>query len=298
MLTDIHFILTYTCNFECDHCFLYCSPNSMGTFTLSQIKDVLAECKKMGTIKTIGLEGGEPFLFHPLVLAAVKMARESGYKTAIQTNCYWATAIEDAGLWLEPLDKAGLDYLEVSDDTFHHEDESENPAKRARAAAEELTMKVNSICINPPQVEDDHDQEKGEPIYRGGPKMRGRAVEKLIPGLPTKSWDTFHECPFEDLRNPKRVHIDAFGTVHLCQGLSMGNMWETPLSELVENYDPDNHPVCGPLLAGGPTRLAQEYNVAHQDEYVDACHLCTHSCLALIDRFPQYLTPRQVYGLE
>ena len=30
MLTGIHFILTYTCNFECDHCFLYCSPKSKG----------------------------------------------------------------------------------------------------------------------------------------------------------------------------------------------------------------------------------------------------------------------------
>ena len=71
------------------------------------------------------------------------------------------------------------------------------------------------------------------------------------------------ECPFEDLRNPKRVHIDSFGIVHLCQGLSMGNMWEIPLSDLVNNYDPDAHPICGPLLKGGSAQLVKEYNVQH-----------------------------------
>lgn len=45
-LNSIHFILTYQCNFECDHCFLYCSSRSKGTFTLRQITSVLEELKK------------------------------------------------------------------------------------------------------------------------------------------------------------------------------------------------------------------------------------------------------------
>ena len=53
------------CNFECDHCFLYCSPHSKGTFNLIQVKKVLEQLQKIGTLKTIGFEGGEPFLFHP-----------------------------------------------------------------------------------------------------------------------------------------------------------------------------------------------------------------------------------------
>ena len=41
MLTGAHVLLTYTCNWECDHCFLYCGPNSPGTFTLVQIRKLL-----------------------------------------------------------------------------------------------------------------------------------------------------------------------------------------------------------------------------------------------------------------
>ncbi len=81
-LNSIHFILTYQCNFECDHCFLYCSSNSKGTFTLAQIRAVLKELKKIGTIKTVGFEGGEPFLFHPLLVESVKLAGEMGFSTS------------------------------------------------------------------------------------------------------------------------------------------------------------------------------------------------------------------------
>ncbi len=47
MLTGIHFILSYKCTLECDHCFIYCSPNAKGTFTLNDIKKVLTEAIKI-----------------------------------------------------------------------------------------------------------------------------------------------------------------------------------------------------------------------------------------------------------
>ena len=298
MLTGIHFILTYTCNFECDHCFLYCSPRATGTFTLDQVENVLEEARKIKTVNTICFEGGESFLFYPLLLESLRSASRTGFTTAIETNTYWATTVEDARLWLKPLQEAGLSFLEVSDDAFHHGEEISNSAKRARSAAEELGLKVNSICIEKPKVSDSDKQTKGKPIYLGGPKLRGRAVEKLTEGLPTQPWMNFKECPFEDLRDPGRVHVDAYGNVHLCQGISMGNMWDTPLSELVKNYDLDTHPISQPLLDGGPSQLVRAYNLYHKDEYVDACHLCSKMCLSLVDTYPDILTPRQVYGLD
>ena len=298
MITGVHFILTYMCNFECDHCFLYCSPTSKGTFTFDQVKDVLKELQKIGTIKDVCFEGGEPFLYYPLLLECIKLSNNKGFRTAIETNTYWATTEEDAKIWLLPLNNAGLSMLEVSDDTFHHGEEADNSAKRAFLAAQQIGLKVNTICIDKSTIEKNKEQVKGDPIYIGGPKLRGRAVEKLTEGLPRSSWESFSKCPFEDLRNPKRVHIDSFGNVHLCQGLSMGNMGKVPLSILVDEYNPDSHPISGPLLRGGPAQLAKEHHVEHENEYIDACHMCTDICLQLIGKFPQYIAPRQVYGLE
>ena len=300
MLKGIHFLLTYACNFTCEHCFLYCGPDSEGTFTLKQVKDVLQEAKRVGTIQWVYFEGGEPFLYYPLMVEGIRTARDMGFQTGVVTNTYWATSAEDAELWLKPLVELGLADLTVSDDAFHHGEKEPSPAQVALAAAKRLGMPSDSICIDKPTVETgiDKEQQRGVPVIGGGAMFRGRAAEKLVEGLPTRPWREFTECPYEDLKDPGRVHLDPYGHVHLCQGLSMGNMWDTPLSTLAANYDAGSHPICGPLLKGGPALLAQEYHFEHEDGYVDACHLCYLTRLALMDRFPEYLAPRQVYGLQ
>jgi organic radical activating enzyme len=300
MLTGIHLLLTYACNFECDHCFLYCGPQAEGTFTLQQLRAVLDDAREMGTVNTIYFEGGEPFLYFPLMSQGLRMARERGFQAGIVTNCYWATTEEDAELWLEPLASLGIADLSVSDDAFHHGSEDDNPAKRAARVARRLGIPVDSIAIDEPTVETgtDRAQERGQPVVGGGAMFRGRAADKLVDGLPTRPWRELTACPYEDLREPGRVHLDPFGHTHVCQGLSIGNAWESPLSALVESYEPESHPICGPLLEGGPALLARRYGVEPEEGYVDECHLCYRTRLALLDRFPQYLAPRQVYGLD
>jgi hypothetical protein len=300
MLTGVHILLTYTCSYECDHCFLYCSPNASGTFTLQQLKRLFEEIRKIETIRTVYFEGGEAFLFYPLMVEGIRLARTQDLKVGIVTNGYWATAIEDAKLWLQPLAKLGISDLSVSNDSFHYSGEGDNPAEAAYAAADELGMSVGTIRIEEAKVLTcvDAGADKGEPVIGGNVKLRGRAVEKLTEGLPRKRWDQLTSCPHEELENPQRVHIDAYGNVHICQGLSMGNMWETTLSELLRDYQAQSHPICGPLVKGGPAALAREYGVEHEEEYVDECHFCYAVRSALLDRFPEYLTPRQVYGLE
>ncbi|MHA2244239.1 MAG: radical SAM protein [Candidatus Hodarchaeales archaeon] len=299
MLTGIHFLLTMTCNFECDHCFLHCGPTFEGTFTLNQLRAVHDEMKKMGTIKMVYYEGGEPFLFYPLMLEGIKMSHKMGFKTGVVTNSYWAISDEDAELWLKPLLDQGISDVSVSNDVFHHGEEKINPATRALKALKLLNMSGGDICIQKPTIDIDKTQEKGEPVIGGGAMFRGRAAEKLINDeLPRRHWEEFKECPHEELENPGRVHPDPFGNVHICQGLSMGNMWKTPLSELVNNYNASSHPICGPLIKGGPAELARKYQIEHEDNYVDACHFCYMVRIALLDKFPEYLAPKQVYGLN
>jgi len=297
MLTGVHFLLTYACNYECDHCFLYCGPRAKGTFRLAQVREVLDEAEKLGTVTAVYYEGGEAFLYYPLLVEGLRLAREHGFDTGVVTNCYWATAVEDAELWLGPVRDAGVTDLLFSDDEFHNPASGESPAHRASEAARALGLPAGSIRIEAPTAKPPAD-EKGEPVVGGGTLFKGRAVEKLTEGLPAQPPDGFTACEHEELLAPKRVHVDSFGHVHVCQGVSMGNMWETPLSRLVSEYDATAHPICGPLSRGGPVELAREYGVELDAEFVDECHYCYEVRRALIDRFPQYLAPRQVYGLE
>ena len=299
MLNGIHFLLSYMCNYECDHCFLYCSPSSKGTFSLKQIKQVLDDAVKIGTVEWIYWEGGEPFLYYPLMLEGMKLSKERGFKNGIVTNSYWATNKEDAELWLKPISKLGIADFSISDDTLHYEENAENLSKYSRIAAEKLNVPIGAITIEEPTIEAgmDKEQEKGTPVIGGGAMFRGRAVDTLIEGLPKRRWDQLKECPYEDLIGLGRVHVDCFGNTQICQGLSIGNFWEKSLSELVAEYSPEEHPICGPLIKGGPAQLIKKYNLEHEEEYVDECHMCYLARKELLEKFPQYLGPQQVYGL-
>lgn len=108
MLTSIHFLLTYRCTNECDHCFVFGSPRAQGTFTFIQLRQVLGEAARIGTIKSVYFEGGEPTLFYPLLRASVQEARQLGFEVGIVTNAYFASSEQDALLWLEPLQELGI----------------------------------------------------------------------------------------------------------------------------------------------------------------------------------------------
>jgi hypothetical protein len=300
MLKGIHFLLSYSCTYECDHCFVQSGPFVGGTFTIDQVIRILDQAVELGTVKSVYFEGGEPFLFYPLMLEGIRQSRDRGFSVGIVTNGYWATSEADARLWLEPLVSLGISDLSMSDDTFHGDEGAGAFVRNGIAIAEKLGLPVSSICIDEPRVERqsiDADK-KGEPIVGGDVVFRGRAADKLTDGLPTRSWQRFSECTREELEDPGRVHVDAFGNVHVCQGLSAGTLWKTPLPQLWPSYNAGEHPICGPLLKGGPAELARRYDVPPEPEYVDECHFCYSIRRALIDRFPEYLGPRSVYGLD
>ncbi len=299
MLTGIHILLTLKCTNECDHCFLHCGPSREATFTIGQLRTLVRQIEELGTITTVYFEGGEPFLFYPLLLEGLRMVRAAGFDGGIVTNGYWATSIEDGLHWLRPIRDLGLADFSVSDDEFHRLDKNDRRAEFACHAAQQLGIPTGTICIEPPTVSRQAaEDQRGKPVVGGGVLFKGRATEKLIVGLPVCPCGELTTCPHEYLLSPERVHVDAYGNVHLCQGLSMGNIREKPLHDLVRSYDAQKHPIAGPLLRGGPIGLVAEYGLEMSGGYVDECHLCYMARKSLLLRFPQYLAPKETYGFS
>jgi hypothetical protein len=295
-LSGLHFLLTYQCTFECDHCFAWGSPWQSGTFTLENIRASLRQAADAG-VTSVYFEGGEPFLYYATLLAAVRQAHALGLQVGIVSNTYWATSRDDALEWLRPL--AGLiGDLSISSDLFHFSEQVSRQSQHAQAAAEQLGIPIGVISIARPEA--DAARSSGQlAAGESGVMYRGRAAEKLAGRVAHHPWDQFTTCPHEDLREPGRVHVDPFGNLHVCQGISLGNMLQggASLREICASYSPEAHPIVGPLLAGGPAELARRYDVAHEPSYADACHLCYESRRALRERFPDILTPDQVYGI-
>jgi hypothetical protein len=135
--SGLHLLLTYLCNLECDHCFVWGSPWQSGTMTLGTIRQILEQAEDSGTIKWCYFEGGEPFLYYAVLLRGVREAASMGFQVGIVSDGYWATDVEDALEWLRPF--AGLiQHLSISSDRYHWSDTGSPQAKNATGAAEQL----------------------------------------------------------------------------------------------------------------------------------------------------------------
>ena len=291
-LTGLHLLLTYQCTHECDHCFVWGSPFQSGVMTLDRVRTILGQAGEHRSVEWIYFEGGEAFLYYPVLRKGVELAKESGFRVGVVSNGYWATGPEDAAAWLKPL--AGrLDDLSVSKDSLHG---NENRADLARAAAQKLGIPTATVTTVQPGAEAWSGPGR-IPAEAAAVRFRGRAARELTLWAPRTSGRGFTCCPYEDLRNPGRVHVDPFGNVHVCQGIVIGNLLEHHLNAICASYLPDRHPVTGPLLSGGPAELARRYDLAYSGAFADACHLCYDTRTKLRGRFPKELGPDQMYGV-
>ncbi|MBU1936228.1 hypothetical protein KKG05_02435 [bacterium] len=268
---------------------MFGGPRRTEVFTLAKVKDVLAQAKDVPTIDCIFFEGGEPILYYALLHESIRLARRSGFNCGIVTNGYWATSLEDAKLVLKPLVEAGLSDVSVSCDDFHGDEAAQKLAKTACDAATSLGCDASLLsCELPGESTDD-----GNEI-----RFRGRAMTNLLEGIPLKQARAFDSCPYEELREPERIHIDPLGYVHLCQGIVIGNVFEKRLAALIRDYMPERHPIIARLLSGGPAKLAEDFNINTSAGFADACHLCFEARTKLREQFCQYLAPEGMYGEE
>ncbi|MBM3153174.1 MAG: hypothetical protein FJZ96_13390 [Chloroflexi bacterium] len=293
-LSGLHVLLTYQCLFECDHCFVWGSPRQEGALTLDQVGEILRQARAAG-VEWIYFEGGEPFLYYATLLAAVKQASAMGFRVGVVSNAYWAHSPDDALACLRPFSGL-LEDLSISSDLYHYSQQVSRQALAAQDAAGKLGIPIGVISVCQPETPGA--SPVAGVVTGGGAAVmyRGRAVQRLVSQAATHPWQGFDACPHEDLREPGRVHLDPLGNLHICQGLVIGNLFEAPLDGILAAYDPDHHPLLGPLASGGPAALVQEYALPHAGAYADACHLCYEARLLLRSRFPECLKPGQMYG--
>ena len=292
-LSGLHILLTYQCTFECEHCFVWGSPRQRGVMSLEQIEAALEQAWEAG-VGSVYFEGGEPFLYYAILVRGVQKASDMGFSVGIVSNAYWATSIRDAIEWLQPF--AGrLSDLTVSSDLFHCEQPMGEGPQNALAAAKWMGIPTGMVSIAQPG--EDAQQTHGQIEDEGAVMFRGRAAVALSSRVEHHPWKSFDRCAHEDLLEPGRVHLDPLGNLHICQGIVIGNIFKQRLKDICEAYRPEQHPICGPLLEGGPAALIEEYSLPHEPAYADACHLCYQARLAMRPLFAEILGPDQMYGV-
>jgi MoaA/NifB/PqqE/SkfB family radical SAM enzyme len=292
-LSGLHILLTYRCTLECEHCFLWGSPRQTGVLSIDETTGILEQAREAG-VRSIYFEGGEPFLYYAELVRGVQDAAGMGFEVGIVSNAYWAVTIADAIEWLQPF-VGCINDLTVSTDLYHCETCLGEEPQNAIAAAKWLHIPTGVISIAQP--DEAAATSRGQLTDQSSVMYRGRAAEVLAPSHLTHPWKVLDSCEGEDLRDPGRVHVDPLGNLHICQGLIIGNLFQKPLKEICDTYDPVAHPICSLLLDGGPAALVAEFGLPHRPAYADACHLCYEARRDLRQRFPVLLGPDQVYGV-
>jgi hypothetical protein len=219
-LSGLHILLTYRCLSACDHCFVWGSPQQTGVFTRGNLLRALDLAREALTIRTVYFEGGEPFLYYPILVEGVRAAAERGFSVGIVSNGYWGTSVEDARLWLAPF-VGLLSDLSISTDLLHGSTAVSPESRNILAACRQLGLPGSTLSCD-----------------AGDVMFRGRAASLLAGRAPHRPWSSFDECPHEDLEEPGRVHLDPAGNLHLCQGLVVGNLFARPRTEILDTTKP------------------------------------------------------------
>jgi len=247
--------------------------------TASQVDGFLEQIVQLNGVTTVCAEGGEPFTRYDVMLHAVRQITHLGLSASALTNASWVTSERAAEQRISELQGAGLTHLGVSTDEWHR--------RYIPVARVEMLLRVcKAAGLTAARME----------TSLGGVMFRGRAAERLAPGMPTRAAEELTTCPHEQLATPSRIHLDCYGRLHLCQGLNVGT---GELGEAIGAYDGTRHPIVARLLNGGPyalARYAAELGFDLAPEYVDACHLCYRAREFLRPRFPDLLGPDEMYG--
>ena len=160
------------------------------------------------------------------------MPRRRGLDFGVVSNCFWASSVADAKVWLAPFKALGISDLSLSSYAYFVEDANEEHLRNAVEAARELELPMAVLEVGAPAQLDVPGLCLGEDVCEI--MCKGRAAVELAPGRAARPPQSLVTCPFEDFADPGRAHVGCDGQLQICQGISAGNVFLGRDGELEE----------------------------------------------------------------
>jgi hypothetical protein len=271
-------------------------------------------------LESITIHGGEPLLYFPnyCVERILRHATELKIpRRGLITNGFWAIDRETARRKLAKLKSCGLTSITFSVDGFHQE---YIPIETVRIGLEEAVtlgfskIGVLSHYLTSVQAENLYNNLTNQSlaqikdidgilIERFKASLYGRAAETLAGGLSKSRNLPAGPCPLpywlgNEIQDPKAVEIDYNGHVTLCPGICIGNLKSQSLTNVIDYYDPHQHPILNVIAQEGPiglAKIADDLGINYDQRYIDECHLCYEMRRLLHKHFPLHLAPSSCY---
>lgn len=143
---NLNLLLTYKCNYLCNHCISSCGPKREETMSFNQAKDYIDNTLSVIEVGNVGYTGGEPFLYYDLLKHLMDYTyNKYGIPGGVVTNSFWAVSKEIVKEKLDELYKCGLRSMVISCDSYHLKYVSVEAIRHVVHKALELGI---PICIN------------------------------------------------------------------------------------------------------------------------------------------------------
>ncbi len=141
-IAGVTLVLTRKCNAGCRHCGFSCGPGPADRIPLEQVKTLIADARKLRSLESISITGGEPFLFFSDLREIIGFARSLGLSSEVVTNSFWATSHDAALARLRELQHLGLRRFVTSLDEYHAEFVAPTRVRNAVRAAMDVGIAV------------------------------------------------------------------------------------------------------------------------------------------------------------
>lgn len=316
-LTYLTLIITYQCSSRCDHCCIGAGPEHREWMSLEEADRYISGVTKQGKINWMTLIGGEALLDLDRTIEIGKIAMAHGIpKVEIDTSASWGCDDEAARNVVHRIADAGLSLGQISIDGFHQKHVQPEYVLRLFRAAREfgIELKGGSVVLQAGTPTNPYDMETarltqwfGEHGFRveSSPAvLHGRAVNLAryhtgARSIPQDRCAGVYFFATKDWRRPGGLEVDVFGSVMLEHRICIGNAKQKDISEILQEYDAETHPIISVLMKEGPiglTRMPEASGfVLREDGYVDKCHLCQEIRTHLRPYFPSILCPDNFY---
>jgi hypothetical protein len=286
--------LGYRCNMRCRSCFV--GEKLKDRETVLGYRDgvqIIESAAKLGTVGTVALVGGEPFLYYETMLRLATYLWEH-YRCPlnVSTNASWARTPEMTRKLLDPLIDRGLAYLMVSLDEFHLEHGQMERARNCLGYCIERNLKpaVQIIRFKSAPSMDSYKDALKEYIDVSAIRWIENpcsAIGNATTLLERDQLEWFDEIPEGGCNAGEILNIQPDAEIKPCCGaglmvprLSLGNARMLPVDEAVRRAEAD--PILNSLIAEqGPRglvayldRLGRMDLVEKYAPFTDACHAC------------------------
>lgn len=279
-------LLTRKCNANCDICCQGCSSSINEKVDVKKTIEVISKLKEKENINTVGITGGEPFLYFEDLIYIMKESKKLSMNITFTSNGFWGKNYNDAFEKLKILKDIGVEFFTLSVDSYHKQYVPYSSIRNIVLIAKEFDMKViiNSVST----------------------KKGGRLKEVLaeiedvllgctlleIPCVP--SGHAAERIDMDDLlymdKMPEGIcklmnilTIMPNGDVYPCcseagqtKALYMGNIHKNTVEEILSNFY--SNIICHDIAFKGPKYIMDEYlkeeKAGMRNRYVSMCDLC------------------------